>query len=181
MFSAKIWEGGPQERSHHCLQEGRGGSWRQGLLWVDLHVRWETNPQAQNCRIPGPAKTHSEEESRVYMESIKMVLMNWFAGQEWRCRHREQTYGSGVEERGRREGQMGRVAWKYTHYHVWNSQWGFAVWLRELKPELCDNLEGWDGVGSGREGTYVYLRLIHVAVWEKTTQFYWIIKLLSFN
>ena len=30
-------------------------------------------------------------------------------------------------------------------------QWEFAVWLRELKPELCDNLERWDGVGGERE------------------------------
>ena len=32
-----------------------------------------------------------------------------------------------------------------------DSQWEFAVWLRELKLLLCDNLEGWDGVGSQRE------------------------------
>ena len=32
-----------------------------------------------------------------------------------------------------------------------DSQWGFAVWLRELKHGLCDNLEGWDGDGDGRE------------------------------
>ena len=35
--------------------------------------------------------------------------------------------------------------------------------------------EGWDGVGDGREvqkeGTYVYLWLIHVEVWQKTTKF----------
>ena len=56
-----------------------------------------------------------------------------------------------------------------------DSQWGFVVWCRELKPVLHDNLEGWDGVGGGgsfmREGTYVYLRLIHVAVWQKPTQY----------
>ena len=27
------------------------------------------------------------------------------------------------------------------------SQWEFAVWLQELKQELCINLEGWDGEG----------------------------------
>ena len=32
-----------------------------------------------------------------------------------------------------------------------DSQWEFAVWLRELKQELCNNLEGWDGEGDGRE------------------------------
>ena len=32
-----------------------------------------------------------------------------------------------------------------------DSQWKFAVWLRKLKQGLCINLEGWDGVGDGRE------------------------------
>ena len=39
---------------------------------------------------------------------------------------------------------------------------------------LCDNLEEWDGVGGGRfkrAGTYVYLWLIHVDVWQKPTQY----------
>ena len=31
------------------------------------------------------------------------------------------------------------------------SQWEFAVGLRELKHGLCNNLEGWDGAGDGRE------------------------------
>ena len=32
-----------------------------------------------------------------------------------------------------------------------DSQQEFAVWLRKLKRGLCINLEGWDGVGGGRE------------------------------
>ena len=40
---------------------------------------------------------------------------------------------------------------------------------------LCDNLEGRDGVGGGREaqegGYYVYLWLIHVDGWQKPTQY----------
>ena len=32
-----------------------------------------------------------------------------------------------------------------------DTQWKFAVWRRELSQVLCDNLEGWDGLGSGRE------------------------------
>ena len=28
-----------------------------------------------------------------------------------------------------------------------DSQWEFAVWLRELKQGLCINLEGWNGEG----------------------------------
>ena len=44
------------------------------------------------------------------------------------------------------------------------SQWEFAVWLRNLKQGLCISLEGWDGRDIGgrfkREGMYVYLWLI---------------------
>ena len=32
-----------------------------------------------------------------------------------------------------------------------DSQWEFAVCLRELKQGLCNNLEGWKGEGDGRE------------------------------
>ena len=32
-----------------------------------------------------------------------------------------------------------------------DSQWEFSVCLRELKQGFCINLEGWDGVGDGRE------------------------------
>ena len=49
-----------------------------------------------------------------YMGNLKnMVLMNLVAGQQWRCRHREQTYGHGqAEERG---GGMNRESVMGTH------------------------------------------------------------------
>ena len=43
-----------------------------------------------------------------------------------------------------------------------DSQWEFAVWLRELKQGLCINLEGWagggrwEGVSKGRRYIYIY-------------------------
>ena len=65
-----------------------------------------------------------------------------------------------------------------------DSQWEFAVCLRKLKPRLSDNLEGWSGWEVGgrlkREGTYVYLWLIHPDVWQRPTQ-HNIVKQLSFN
>jgi len=51
------------------------------------------------------------------MESRKIVLLNLFSGQQWRHRHREQTYGHGGL-RGERAGQMERVAWMHIHYHM---------------------------------------------------------------
>ena len=39
---------------------------------------------------------------------------------------------------------------------------------------LCDNLEGWDGMGGGRqvqEGGVIYQWPIHADVWQKPTQY----------
>ena len=56
-----------------------------------------------------------------------------------------------------------------------DSQWEFAVWLRELEPGICNNLGGemgWEVEGRlKREGTNVSLWLIHVDVWQKSTQY----------
>ena len=84
------------------------------------------------------------------MESRKMVLKNLFTGQQWRNRHRKQTYGHG--ERGG-EGEMyGKSNMEvYITTCEIDSQWEFAVWLNKLKQGLCINLEGWDGEGDERE------------------------------
>ena len=44
-----------------------------------------------------------------------------------------------------------RVTWKLTLPYKIDSQWEFAVCLRELKQGLCINLEGQDGERDGRE------------------------------
>ena len=84
------------------------------------------------------------------MESRKMVPKNLFAGQQWRNRQREKTYGHG--ERGG-EGEMYGESNMETYITICkiDSQWEFAVWLRKLKQGLCINLEQWDGEGDGRE------------------------------
>ena len=47
-------------------------------------------------------------------------------------------------------------------------KWTFAVWLG-IQPMPCDSLEGWEAGGSfKREGTYVYLRLIHCWCMKET-------------
>ena len=79
-----------------------------------------------------------------------MVLMNLFARQQWRNRHREQTYGHG--ERGGKGETYGKNNMEtYIAIRKIDSQWEFAVWLRKLKQGLCINLEGWDGEGVERE------------------------------
>ena len=70
-----------------------------------------------------------------------MELKNLFARQQWRSRHREQTYGNG--ERGG-EGEMYGESNMETYISICKieSQWEFFVCLRELKQGLCINLEG---------------------------------------
>ena len=96
-----------------------------------------------------------------------MALKNLFTGQQWRNRHREQTYGHG--ERGG-EGEMHGKSNMETYITICkiDSQQEFAVCLRKLKQGLCINLKVWDGEREGgrfrRVGIYVYLWLIHVEV-----------------
>ena len=71
-----------------------------------------------------------------------MVLKNLFTGQQWRNRHREETYGHG--ERGG-EGEMYGKCNMETSITVCkiDSQREFALWLRKLKQGLCSKLERW--------------------------------------
>ena len=80
-----------------------------------------------------------------------MVLKILFAGQQWKNRQREQTYG---------HGKRGRVGEMYGERNMetsvtickTDSQWEFAVCLRELKHGFCINLEGW--VAREMEGSF---------------------------
>ena len=75
------------------------------------------------------------------MESRKMVWENLFSGQQWRIRHREQTYGH--RERGGESEMYGEGKMEtYTTIYKIDSQCEFAVCLWELKQGLCINLEG---------------------------------------
>ena len=79
-----------------------------------------------------------------------MILKNLFIGEQWRNRHREQTYGHGA--RGG-EGEMCGRSDMETYITICkvDSQWEFAVCLRELKQGLCINQNEWNGEGDGRE------------------------------
>ena len=104
-----------------------------------------------------------------------MVLKNLFTWQQWRNRCRKQTYGHGREEDSVR--CMERVTWKtYITICKIDSQWEFSVWLRKLNKGSVGKLnKGGIGQEMGerfkREGISVFLWLIHVEVWQKTTKF----------
>ena len=61
------------------------------------------------------------------MESRKIVLMNLLSGEQWRNRHRQQTYGHSVGEEGEGEmyGECNMDA--YNTICKIDSQWIFAV------------------------------------------------------
>ena len=89
------------------------------MRWVNLEpiIQSEVN---QKEKYKYRILTH------IYMESRKMVLKNLFTGQQWKNRHREQTYGHG--ERGG-EGEMygKRNMETYITMCKIDRQWEFAV------------------------------------------------------
>ena len=92
------------------------------------------------------------------MESRKIVLMKLFAGQQWRHREKEQTYGHSGAGEGGVNGESSRET--YTLPYV-KEPVEICCMMQSSTPGLCDNREGWDGVRDGRrfkrEETYVYL------------------------
>ena len=97
-----------------------------------------------------------------------MVLMNLFVGQQQRRRHGEQT-----ESGGRRWWEELREECGNIHMATCKTdkKWKSAVSHDKLSPGPVTTQRG-DGEGDGREGTYVYLWLIHVEGWQKPTQSY---------
>ena len=75
------------------------------------------------------------------------MLENLFAWQKWK--YRKKTYGHGEEG----EGEMYAESNMETYITIFkmDSQWEFAVCLRELREGLCINLEGWDGDSDRKE------------------------------
>ena len=100
------------------------------------------------------------------MGSRKMVLMNLFAGQQWRNRHEEQTSGQGEGEEG--EDKM----YGESNMEIYNtlckidSQWEFTIRLRELKQSSVTRRvewrEKWKGGSGGRGHGCTYGLILHV-------------------
>ena len=74
-----------------------------------------------------------------------MVLMNLFAGQQWRHRHREQNYGHGGGAAGgtNRESSLEIYTLRYIK---WIASGNLLYDARNSKPVLCDHLEVGDGL-----------------------------------
>ena len=84
------------------------------------------------------------------MESRKMVLKNLFTGQQWRNRHRKQTYGYREREGKGDVYEKSNIETYITICEI-DSKQEFAVWFRKLKQGCCIKLDGWVQEGDGRE------------------------------
>ena len=86
-----------------------------------------------------------------HIESGKMVLVNLSAGQQWRCRHREQGCG---HSGGRRRW----AEWREDHGNTYTtvrriaSRWEFAVWIRGAQPRALWWAKGVERAADVREG-----------------------------
>ena len=63
--------------------------------------RWMNLEPIAQSEVSQEEKDKYHIVTHIYMESRKMVLMNLFAWQQWRNRHREQTYGHSGRGGGR--------------------------------------------------------------------------------
>ena len=79
-----------------------------------------------------------------------MVLTNLFSGQQWRNRQKTnlRTQGEGRRERVR---CMETVTWKFVTPYVKSIANGNLLYDSGNSNGFCDNLEGWEGEGDGRE------------------------------
>ena len=149
--------------------------WRKFKYIRNEECIWVSSNEADAPRAYYTEWSKSEKERKysilthIYIwNPERWLLMNLFIGQQWRHRHREET----CEHSG------GRRGWDELREQHWNihitmckvaSQRKSVVWHKELKPGALWQPEvGW---GGGGKGPYVYLRLIHVDVWQKPTQY----------
>ena len=103
-------------------------------LLTDRHYKFFTVTRLlQDAYVPGyisggsiPRKGIAGSKNAHLMDSRKMVLINLFAGQQWRCRHREQIreHGQGRREEDKRRQQHGNT---HTHQRMESSQWDLVV------------------------------------------------------
>ena len=77
------------------------------------------------------------------MESREMELKNLFTWQQWRNRHREQTYGHGEREEDVQ--CMERVTWKLTLPYVKQIANGICYMAQETQTGSVSTQRGWMG------------------------------------
>ena len=107
------------------------------------------NPLQYSCL--GMPRNRGAWWAMVHRVTKSWTWLKWLSTHaQWRCRHREQTWGHSGGRRGWDElrEQYGSI---YITIRKTDSKWEFAVWHRQGSSVLCDHLEPWVGVG-GEKG-----------------------------
>ena len=146
--------------------------WMYVVKNVSFLKWWTVFEQDSSWLLPseGPEVFHRWWQPKAW--SCRLEKMFPFVGQQWRRRHK-QTCGHG--------GRRGHEEWREQHENKdvttckVDSQWEFAIWLRELKLWPCDNLEGWEMGGRGHVCTYGWFMLMYGRNQHNT------VKQVSFN
>ena len=147
--------------------------WRIRTMWINRN-KSSLNKYDQRHLLGSP-----EIWIRFYILSrIKGVLgkinMNKGAGRRKHKVKTQKCYGHGEGEK--RVRCMVRVIWKLTLPYVkWIAKGNLLYVSGNSNRGSCINLEGWYGEGDRREvqerrDIYIYLWLIHIEVWYKTTK-----------
>ena len=90
------------------------------------------------------------------MESRKRYWWTYLQGSSGDAHIEKRLMKTGEGVKKERVEQMERVKQKYySKICKIEGQWEYVLWLRKLTAQwnlqLCDNLEGWDGIEGGRE------------------------------
>ena len=114
------------------------------------------------CPLPVELPSHLP----AFPISLGLVLMNLFAGQQWKCRCREPTDGGGWGRGGRRGWdecieQRGSI---YTPICKTDTLWKSAIWLRVLKL----------GLEREKQISYICAYILNLSL------FYWVVCLWTF-
>ena len=134
----------PPGASVHGIFQARVLEW--GAIAFSDYTEWSKSEREKSFFF------RKGKKDSIYMESRNMAPMNVFIGQQWRRRYREEACGQGQKRGRRRWGKWREEPGSiYTNICKVDSQWEFAVWHRELRLGLCNNLEGWVRVGAKRE------------------------------
>ena len=133
-----------------CIHNAILLSYKKEHTWVSSNEVNKPRTYYAKWSKEGRERQISCINTYIYMKSRNMVWINLSTGQQWRCRHREQSFGHSRGER--RWDDLWEQHWNiYITVCKVASQWKFAVWHREPKASALWQPREWGGEGDGRQ------------------------------